>query len=163
MLFRSSQPVQIQPVQSQPLQSEVARAAHEQDGNVDLHHRRESGLDGGQAVVPQAQRPVQSQPVQSQPIQTQPAQSQPLQGEVARAAHEQDGNADLNHRRESGLDGRQPVVPRAPQPVQSHSIQSQALQNEAERERAAHEQGIDNAELYRRRESGLDEGQPLRR
>lgn len=52
----------------------------------------------------------------------------------------------------------QQVLPGPHQPVQS-----QPAQSEAERERAAHAQGISNVELYRRRESGLDEGQPLRR
>ena len=148
------QPAQIHPAQSQPIQtpsmqSEAGRVGHEQSGsNADQNKRRGSGLNDGQPALPQAQQPVQSQPVQS---------------EGARAVHERGSNGDLNHRRESGLDGGQPVVLQAPQPVQSHSVQSQALQDEAERERAAHEQGIDNVELYRRRESGLDETQPLRR
>lgn len=53
---------------------------------------------------------------------------------------------------------RQPAQPQARQTAQSKPVQS-----DAERERAARAQGLSQAELYRRRESGLDEGQPLRR
>ncbi len=60
-----------------------------------------------------------------------------------------------------GSAARQPGQQALPGP--HHPVQSQAAQTEAERERAAHAQGISNEELYRRRESGLDEGQPLRR
>ncbi len=56
---------------------------------------------------------------------------------------------------------RQPaprVLPDTHQPAQSKPVQS-----DAERERVAREQGLSQVELYRRRESGLDEGQPARR
>ena len=55
---------------------------------------------------------------------------------------------------------RQPT----PQALPQHQpAQSKPAQSDAERERVAREQGLSQAELYRRRESGLDEGQPLRR
>ena len=60
-----------------------------------------------------------------------------------------------------GSTARQPtprVLPDVHQPAQGKPVQS-----DAERERVAREQGLSQAELYRRRESGLDEGQPARR
>ena len=60
-----------------------------------------------------------------------------------------------------GSTARQPTHPVLPQTHQS--TPSKPVQSDAERERVAREQGLSQAELYRRRESGLDEGQPLRR
>jgi len=39
----------------------------------------------------------------------------------------------------------------------------QPIQNQAERERSLHEQGLADAEMFRRRESGLDERRPSTR
>ncbi len=60
----------------------------------------------------------------------------------------------------AGSTARQPAPPVLPQ---HQAAQSKPVQSDAERERVAREQGLSQAELYRRRESGLDEGQPLRR
>ena len=56
-----------------------------------------------------------------------------------------------------GSTARQPALP------QHQTAQSKPVQSDAERERVAREQGLSQAELYRRRESGLDEGQPAQR
>ena len=61
----------------------------------------------------------------------------------------------------TGSAARQPAQPVLPQAHQA--AQSKPVQSDAERERVAREHGLSQAELYRRRESGLDEGQPLRR
>ena len=60
----------------------------------------------------------------------------------------------------TGSTARQPT----PRVLPEHQpAQGKTAQSDAERERAAREQGLSQVEMYRRRESGLDEGQPVRR